>query len=84
MSCRCPVYDCLHKGEAMRRTELLQEVRKMRFEEILGVWNKRDITQEEVARKMAVSDRTFRRHMGRYEEDGLEGLKDSCTCSVIR
>lgn len=33
----------------MRRTELLQEVRKMRFEEILGIWNKRDITQEEAA-----------------------------------
>ncbi len=33
----------------MRRTELLQEVRNMRFEEILGIWNKRDITQEEAA-----------------------------------
>ena len=60
----------------MRRTELLQEVRKMRFEEILGVWNKRDITQEEAARMLGVSDRTFRRYIDRYEEDGLEGLKD--------
>ena len=60
----------------MRRTELLQEVRKVRFEEILGFWNKRQITQEEAARMLGVSDRTFRRYIGRYEEDGLEGLKD--------
>ena len=60
----------------MRRTELLQEVRKMRFEEILGIWNRRDITQEEAARMLGVSDRTFRRYIGRYEDDGLEGLKD--------
>ena len=31
----------------MRRTELLQEVRKVSFEEILGIRNKREITQEE-------------------------------------
>ena len=60
----------------MKRTELLQEVRKMRFEEILGIWNRRDITQEEAARMLGVSDRTFRRYIGRYEDDGLEGLSD--------
>ena len=34
----------------MRRTELLQEVRKMRFEEACGGWQERRPTQEEAAR----------------------------------
>ena len=31
----------------MRRTELLQEVRKMRFEEACGGWQERRLTEEE-------------------------------------
>ena len=34
----------------MRGTELLQEVRKMRFEEACGGWQERGLTQEEAAR----------------------------------
>ncbi|MFQ5900679.1 MAG: hypothetical protein ACE5IH_03890 [Thermodesulfobacteriota bacterium] len=34
----------------MRRTELLQEVRKMRFEEVYGIWTEREITQEDANR----------------------------------
>ena len=34
----------------MRRTELLQEVRKVRFEEACGGWQERRMTQEEAAR----------------------------------
>ena len=60
----------------MRRTEILQEVRKMRFEEIYGTWTERHLTQEEAARMLGVCSRTFRRHINRYEEEGLEGLKD--------
>ena len=60
----------------MRRTEILQEVRKMRFEEIYGTWTERHLTQEEAARMLGVCYRTFRRHINRYEEEGLEGLKD--------
>lgn len=60
----------------MRRTELLQEVRKMRFEEVYGIWGKRKITQEAAGRMLGVSDRTFRRYVDRYEDDGLEGLMD--------
>ena len=48
----------------------------MRFEEIYGIWGKRSITQEEAARMLGVSDRTFRRYVDRYEEEGLEGLLD--------
>jgi len=60
----------------MRRTEVLQENRKMRFEEILYGWQKRQLTQEEAARILGVCDRTFRRYVNRYEEQGLEGLAD--------
>lgn len=60
----------------MRRTEILQEIRKMRFEEAYGVWTERRLTQEEAARMLGVCDRTFRRYIDRYEESGMEGLLD--------
>ena len=60
----------------MRRTEVLQEVRKMRFERVYTGWKDRALTQEEAARILGVSDRTFRRYIDRYEDDGLEGLLD--------
>jgi hypothetical protein len=34
----------------MIRTEILQEIRKMRFEEAYGVWTERRLSQEEAAR----------------------------------
>ncbi len=60
----------------MRRTEWLQETRKMRFEEAYGGWQARRLTQEEAARLLGVCERTFRRYLDRYEEAGLEGLID--------
>src|SRR4030065_1456198 len=60
----------------MRKTEMLQEVRNMRFEEIYGTWTERHLTQEEAARVLGVCSRTFRRYIDRYEEEGTEGLKD--------
>ena len=60
----------------MRRTELLQEVRKMRFEEAYGGWQERRLTQEEEARMLGVCERTFRRSVDRYEEEGVDGLVD--------
>jgi transposase len=60
----------------MKRTKLLQEVRIMRFMEAYSYWKKRSFTQEEAARLLGVSDRTFRRYINRYEERGLEGLYD--------
>ena len=58
----------------MRRTELLQELRKMRFEEAYEGWQGGRLTQMEAASLLGVSDRTFRRYLGRYEENGLQGL----------
>ena len=60
----------------MKRTEMLQEVRKMRFEEIYGNWTGKRLSQEDAARVLGVCSRTFRRYIDRYEEDGLEGLTD--------
>ena len=60
----------------MKRTEILQEVRKMRFEEAYEGWKKGRLTQEEAARLLGVCDRTYRRYLVRYEEEGMEGLVD--------
>jgi transposase len=60
----------------MRRTEMLQENRKMRFEEVYFGWSESRLSQEEAARVLGVCDRTFRRYVNRYEEMGVEGLSD--------
>ena len=60
----------------MMRTELLQEIRKMRFEEAYGGWEAGRLTQVEAASLLGVCERTFRRYLSRYEEGGLEGLID--------
>ncbi|WP_072248007.1 helix-turn-helix domain-containing protein, partial [Tepidiphilus thermophilus] len=48
----------------------------MRFEEAYEGWQSGRLTQEEAARLLGVCDRTFRRYIARYEEEGLEGLVD--------
>jgi transposase len=60
----------------MKRTEILQEIRRMRFEEAYGGWQKGRLRQEEAAEILGVCSRTFRRQINRYEEDGLSGLDD--------
>jgi len=60
----------------MRRTEVLQEVRKMRFEEAYRGWNKGRLTQSDAAELLGVCDRTFRRYLSRYEDKGIDGLMD--------
>lgn len=48
----------------------------MRFEETFGLWTERRITQEEAARILGVHERSFRRYVNRYQENGLDGLID--------
>jgi transposase len=48
----------------------------MRFEEAYFGWSERRLTQEEAARLLGVHERTFRRQINRYHEEGLEGLLD--------
>lgn len=60
----------------MRPAALLQEIRKMRFLEAYEGWNYDRLSQEEAARILGVSDRTFRRYVERYAEGGVDGLLD--------
>ena len=60
----------------MRRTELLEEIRKMRFEEAYGGWNEGRLSQAEAAQILGMCERSFRRHLTRYEAEGLDGLID--------
>lgn len=60
----------------MKRTKLLQEIRKMRFEDAYEAWSERRLTQEEAARLLGVCERTFRRYVDRYDDHGIEGLID--------
>jgi transposase len=48
----------------------------MRFEEAYEGWNAGRLTQAEAARILGICERSFRRYMGRYETDGLDGLID--------
>ncbi len=48
----------------------------MRFEETFCLWTEGRITQEEAARILGVHERSFRRHINRYRENGLDGLID--------
>lgn len=60
----------------MTRTKVLQEVRKMRFEEAYEGWKKGRLTQEEAASLLGVCERTFRRYLVSYEDKGMQGLID--------
>ncbi len=66
----------------MKQTEWLQETKQMRFEEAYQGWTARRLTQEEAARLLGVCARTFRRYIDRYEEDGVEGVRDKRLTTV--
>ena len=48
----------------------------MRFEEAYSCWTESRLSQTEAARLLGMSDRTFRRYVERYKEEGEEGLLD--------
>ncbi len=60
----------------MNRTNVLQEIRKMRFEDTWNEWKKGCLTQEEAGRILGMSERTFRRYVRRVEEEGIQGILD--------
>jgi hypothetical protein len=60
----------------MKGTKLIQEIRQMRFEETYQGWTQSRFTQEEAARLLGVTDRTFKRALAKYEKHGLPGLID--------
>ena len=60
----------------MTRARVLQEVRRMRFEELYGRRQRRELTMVEAAEMLGITERTFRRWSGRYDTEGVEGLQD--------
>ena len=60
----------------MRRTRTLWEVFVLRFEEAMDRYRKRRLTAEEAGELLGMSGRHFRRLLGRYDEDGADGLRD--------
>ena len=60
----------------MSRTEVLQEVRLMRFEDVNGRYQSNRLSCEEAAELLGASVSTFFRMRRRYEEEGIEGLLD--------
>lgn len=60
----------------MKRTQLLQETRKMIFEEIMSIKTEKRLTYGDAARMLGVSERTLRRYRGHHAEFGLDGLMD--------
>ena len=60
----------------MRRTEVLQGIRQMKFEEVYERSRGRRLSQFEAASVLGVWERTFRRWRDRFEAEGAEGLYD--------
>jgi hypothetical protein len=58
------------------RARYVQENRKMRFPEAFDGWSQGRLTQAEAALLLGQCERSFRRHIERFEADGLEGLLD--------
>ncbi len=60
----------------MRRTEQLQGLRLMKFEDVYGRTYRGGMSQSEAAEVLGMSERTFRRYRDRFEAEGAEGLYD--------
>ncbi len=60
----------------MRRTEQLQGLRLMKFEDVYGRCYRGELSQLEASEILGVSERTFRRWRDRWEAEGAEGLYD--------
>ena len=58
------------------RARYVQENLNMRFEEAYQGWTGGRLTQAEAALLLGQCERSFRRHVDRYEEDGMQGLLD--------
>jgi hypothetical protein len=60
----------------MRRAAMLWEAFVSRFEEALEQYKRQRLTGEEAGELLGMSGRNFRRLCVRYEEAGIEGLRD--------
>jgi len=60
----------------LSRIRCVQENRQMRFEEAFQGWKGGRLTQAEAALLLGQCERSIRRHIERYEADGMDGLLD--------
>jgi transposase len=60
----------------MKKATVNEEVLKMRFEDIYGRYDKRELSTEYAAEILGISVRTFLRKRRCYEEEGFEGFYD--------
>jgi len=60
----------------MSRGRTLQDIRLMKFEDLLGRQRRRELSQAEAASLLGVGERTFRLWRNRHEEEGPGGLRD--------
>lgn len=61
----------------INRTNVLQEIRLMRFKDLYEKQQSKKLTQAEAAELLGMSERTFRRCSRKYETEGAEGLADA-------
>jgi transposase len=60
----------------MNRAKWLEDRRMQKFVDILGRWEAGCLSMLEAGELLGVSERQFRRYRDRYEEYGMEGLRD--------
>lgn len=60
----------------MRRSELLQGIREMKFGYVYDRFEGGELSQAEAGELLGVGERTFRRWCHRYREEGEAGLQD--------
>jgi transposase len=68
----------------MDRARIHEEIRRMRFEDVLGRSKWSELSQIEAAELLGISERTFRRWRDRHRESGLEGLADRRLAPSLR
>ena len=60
----------------MKRAKWLQDRRMQKFQDVLSRWEAGELSMMEAGELLGMSERQFRRYRYRFEEDGLDGLKD--------
>jgi transposase len=60
----------------MNRTTWLQDRRMPKFRDVLSRWETGRLSMGEAGELLGMSERQFRRYRDRYEEQGLDGLRD--------
>lgn len=60
----------------MNRATWLQDRRMRKFRDVLSRWESGQLSMLEAGELLGMSERQFRRYRERYEEEGLDGLRD--------